>query len=44
MYGHAKESFDNLFCIQRILVLLKKFIPNGISQTNHHLLIIDGHG
>jgi hypothetical protein len=44
MYGHAKESFDNLFCIQKILVLFKKFIPNGISQTDHCLSIIDGHG
>jgi len=42
--GHAKESFDNLFCIQRFLVLLKKFLPSLNSQTDHHLLIIDGHG
>jgi hypothetical protein len=35
---------DDKFFIQRILSFFKKIVLGGISQFNHHLLIMDGHG
>jgi hypothetical protein len=34
---------DNIF-IQGILVILQNLVSSGISQSNTHLLILDGHG
>jgi hypothetical protein len=35
---------DDIFLIQKVISFFKKSIASGISQTNHHLLILDGHG
>jgi hypothetical protein len=45
MYGCAEKGMDDLFSIQG--VFKKNYhlsIPGGISQTNHHLLILNKHG
>jgi creatinine amidohydrolase/Fe(II)-dependent formamide hydrolase-like protein len=35
---------DDIFLIQRVISLFNKSIASGFSQTNHHLLILNGHG
>jgi len=35
---------DDKFSIQRNLIIFQKIVLGGISQSNHHLLIMDGHG
>jgi len=40
MYGNAKQGMDDKFHVQKKVII----ILGGISQTNHHLLILDGHG
>jgi hypothetical protein len=35
---------DDIFLIQRVIFLLQKINYKWIFQTNHHLLILDGHG
>jgi hypothetical protein len=32
------------FFFKQFLSFFKRFIPNGISITNRHLFILDGHG
>jgi hypothetical protein len=32
------------FMFKEFLSFFKRFLLGGISQTNHHLLILDGHG
>jgi hypothetical protein len=32
------------FLFKEFLSFFKHFVPSGISQTNHHLLVLDGHG
>ncbi len=44
MYGNAKQGMDDKFLFKKFLSLYNKSIPSGISQTSHHLLIMDGHG
>jgi hypothetical protein len=44
MYGNANKGMDDKFFVQRIPFIFKDSIPSGISQTNHHLLVLDGHG
>ena len=46
MYGNAKKNLDNNISIQTVVTLtfFQKNIPRGISMTNLHLLILDGHG
>jgi hypothetical protein len=40
----AKESMDDIFYVLKIPYFLKKLVLNGISQTDHHLLIVNKHG
>jgi hypothetical protein len=35
---------DDYLPFQRVFVFFKRSIPSGISITNRHLLILDGHG
>jgi hypothetical protein len=35
---------DAYLPFQRVFIFFKRFIPSGISITNRHLLILDGHG
>jgi translation initiation factor IF-3 len=35
---------DDYLPFQGIFVFFKKSIPNGISLTNRHMFILDGHG
>jgi len=44
-YGYAIKGVNNYLPFQIIFVFFfKRFIPSGISITNRHLLILDGHG
>ncbi len=38
------KAWMNTFLFKEFLSFLKRFIPSGISKTNKHLLILDGHG
>jgi hypothetical protein len=38
------KAWMNTFLFKEFLSFLKRFIPSGISITNKHLLILDGHG
>jgi hypothetical protein len=41
----AIKGMDNYLPFQRVYVsFFKKSIPSGISITNRHMLILDGHG
>jgi hypothetical protein len=42
MHDNAKKNMDDFFCL--FFFFFKRFIPSGISRTNCHLLIMDGHG
>jgi len=44
MYGNAKQGMDEKFLFKEFPSFYNKSIPSGISQTSHHLLIMDGHG
>jgi hypothetical protein len=44
LHGNAKESLNDFLLFQRVFFSFKKFIPSGVSLTNRHLLIINGHG
>jgi hypothetical protein len=33
-----------IFFVQRIPFFLQKNVPGGVSFTNKHLLVLDGHG
>jgi hypothetical protein len=44
LHGDAKESMDDIFYVLKIPYLKKKLVLDGISQTNHHLLIVNKHG
>jgi hypothetical protein len=45
MYGNPNQSMDDkFFMIKDFLSFFKRSIPSGISPSNHHLLILDGHG
>ncbi len=39
-----KKVWMTTFLFKEFLSFFKKFILGGISQTNQHLLILDGHG
>jgi hypothetical protein len=39
-----KKTWMTCFLFKEFLSFCIKFVPNGISQSNHHLLILDGHG
>ncbi len=41
--GNAKQGMDDKFFVQKITIIFKRFVLGGISQINHHLLILDGH-
>lgn len=43
LYGDAK-NMDDFIIVQRVPYLFQKVILGGISQSNCHLLILDGHG
>jgi hypothetical protein len=43
MAMHSK-AWMTTFLFKKFLSFFKRFIPNGISITNRHLLILDGHG
>ncbi len=43
LYGNANKGIDDNFPIQRVS-FFKRLVLGGISQTNCHLLILDGHG
>ncbi len=38
------KAWMTSFMFKEFLSFFKRFILDGISQTNHHLLILDGHG
>jgi hypothetical protein len=44
LYGHAIKGMDDNLFFQGISVFSKRSIPSGISISNGHLLILDGHG
>jgi hypothetical protein len=44
LYGNASKDMDDNFLIQIVPFIFLKVNFGGISQTNCHLLIIDGHG
>jgi hypothetical protein len=44
LHGDAKESMDDIFHALKIPHFKKKLVLDGISQTNHHLLIPNKHG
>jgi hypothetical protein len=39
-----KKAWMTSFFFKEFLSFFKDFIPGGISHTNHHLLVLDGHG
>jgi hypothetical protein len=39
-----KKVRMNFFLFKEFLAFFKKSIPNGMSFTNQHLLILNGHG
>ncbi len=32
------------FLFKEFLAIFKKYVPSGMSLTNQHLLVLDGHG
>ncbi len=38
-----KKAWTTFFLIKEFLTFFNKFVPSGVSLTNHHLLILDGH-
>jgi hypothetical protein len=44
LYGYAIKGMDDYLPFQRVFVFFKRFIPSGMSITDRHLLILDGHG
>jgi hypothetical protein len=44
MYDNANQGMDDIFLFQRILSFFKKLVHGESSQSNQHLLILDGHG
>jgi hypothetical protein len=45
MYGNGNKGMDDKFPFQRILSsFVKDYVLGEISQTNHHLLILDNRG
>jgi hypothetical protein len=43
LYGHAIKGMDDNLPFQRIFIFFKRFVQGGISISNRHLLILDGH-
>jgi hypothetical protein len=41
LHGDANESMGGIFHVLKIPHFLKKWVLDGISQTNHHLLIVN---
>jgi hypothetical protein len=44
MYNNAKKNLDNNILFKKFLSFFKRLVPSGIFLTNHHLLLLDGHG
>jgi hypothetical protein len=44
MYDYGKKNMDDLFLFKEFLSLFIKLVLGGISQSNHHLLILNKHG
>jgi hypothetical protein len=44
LYGCVIKGLDDYLPFQRVSIVFKRFIPNGISLTNQHLFFLDGHG
>ncbi len=44
LYGHAIKGMDDNLPFQGFFVFFKRSILSGISISNRHLLILDGHG
>ncbi len=44
MYGNVNQNMDEIFFFQKISVIFKKWVHGEISQSNQHILILDGHG
>jgi hypothetical protein len=45
MYGNVDKGVYDKFPLQRILSsFFKDYVLGKISQTNRHLLVLDGHG
>jgi hypothetical protein len=44
LYDHVIKGMDDNLPFQGIFVFFKRSIPSGISISNGHLLILDGHG
>ncbi len=39
-----KKAWMIAYLFSKLLAFFKKSIPSGISQANHHMLILNGHG
>jgi hypothetical protein len=44
LHGNVKRSLDDFFLFKKFLSFLKKYVLGGVSFTNKHLLVLDGHG
>jgi hypothetical protein len=44
LYGFVVKSMDDYIYFQRFYFISKRFILGGISLTNKHMFILDGHG
>jgi hypothetical protein len=39
-----KKALMINFFLKKFIYFFNRFIPNGISPTNQHVLMLDGHG
>jgi hypothetical protein len=39
-----KKGLNYFFYFQGIPFFFKEFVLNGVSSTNRHILVLDGHG
>jgi hypothetical protein len=44
LHGNANEGVDDNLPFFQVFGFFKKSILGGISQTNNHMLILNGHG
>jgi hypothetical protein len=44
LYGNAKKNRDITFMFKEFLSFFNKLVSSGVSLSNQHLLILNGHG
>jgi len=44
MYGSLNQSMETSFLFKEFLSFFKRLVLRGISPSNRHLLVLDGHG